>query len=37
MQLVGGALALVSTRIRTEGAGRLAELTPTLVAILLSR
>jgi AcrR family transcriptional regulator len=37
VQLAGGALALVSTRIRTEGAGGLEELTPTLAAILLGR
>lgn len=34
-QLVGGALALVSTRARTVGAERLEELAPTLIEILL--
>ena len=35
-RLVGGALALVSTRARTEGAERLEGLAPTLIEILLA-
>jgi AcrR family transcriptional regulator len=34
-RLVGGALALVAMRTRTEGAGRLEGLAPTLIEILL--